>query len=302
MSWQSPSVTVGVILFAMTALAAVETAIPLRATLRRKHLIPNLALTFLTFATNAVFNAMLVSTLAMLEPRGFGLLPLIGASSLPAAVAAVLVLDLSFYVCHRAMHEAPSLWLFHRVHHSDPAVDVTTTIRQHPGEGVIRYVFLAAFAIPLGASPTAFAAYRLASALSGLLEHANVQLPRRFDEVVSLVFTWANFHKVHHSRLAHQTNSNFGNLVSLWDRLFGTHTPAAVGATIDYGLDGFDEPATQSTRGLLLLPFRRLESNGSELPRRQDRMNFTNAPVTVDLAAEHDSWRHLGPKRVGLDD
>ena len=173
-----------------------------------------------------------------------------------AMAAAVLVLDFSFYVAHVAMHHIPSFWRFHRVHHSDPAVDVTTTIRQHPGEGVIRYAFMAAFAIPLGASPGAFAVYRVWSALNGLLEHSNIQVPLWLDHLLSLVSTWPNMHKVHHSRDARYTDTNYGNIVSLWDRLFFTFTPARYGTNIVYGLDGFDDPATQTTAGLLVMPFR----------------------------------------------
>jgi sterol desaturase/sphingolipid hydroxylase (fatty acid hydroxylase superfamily) len=121
---------------------------------------------------------------------------------------------------------------------------------------VIRYAFLAAFALPLGAGPGPFAVYRVASALSGLLEHANVRLPSRLDDLLSLVVTWPNTHKIHHSRDARLTDTNYGNLVSWWDRLFGTFTPARDGAAVVYGLAGLDDPATQTTAGLLRLPFR----------------------------------------------
>jgi sterol desaturase/sphingolipid hydroxylase (fatty acid hydroxylase superfamily) len=250
--------TVAVILLAMTVLAAIETAIPLQARGRwsRAHLGPNLVLTFLTFATNAVFSAALVMALVALESMGFGLLHQLSLPSWLAFLGVVLVLDFSFYVAHVAMHAIPALWRFHAVHHSDPAVDVTTTIRQHPGEGVIRYAFTAAFAIAIGAGPVAFAAYRLAVAISGLLEHANVRVPSWLDGVLSLVFTWPTLHKVHHARDPRYTDTNYGNLVSWWDRLFSTFTPARYGVGVSYGLDGLDDPATQSTAGLLALPFR----------------------------------------------
>jgi sterol desaturase/sphingolipid hydroxylase (fatty acid hydroxylase superfamily) len=154
------------------------------------------------------------------------------------------------------MHKIPAFWRFHAVHHSDPEVDVTTTIRQHPGESVIRYVFLAAFAFALGAGPGAFAVYRLASVLNGLLEHANLRAPLWLDRALSLVTTWPHMHKLHHSRSAAQTDTNFANLFSCWDRAFGTFTPSRFGVNISYGLDGLDDPATQTTVGLLALPFR----------------------------------------------
>jgi sterol desaturase/sphingolipid hydroxylase (fatty acid hydroxylase superfamily) len=136
-------------------------------------------------------------------------------------------------------------------------VDVTTTIRQHPGESLIRYAFMAAFAVVLGPGPAAFALYRAASALNGLLEHANLRAPLWLDSLLSLVTTWPHMHKVHHSRRREETDTNYANLFSLWDRLFGTFTPPCRGTRIAYGLDGLDDPATQTTAGLLALPFRR---------------------------------------------
>lgn len=260
--FSSSLASIATILGAMALVALLESAIPLRARgpWNRVHLGPNLTLTFVTFATNALFSGALVLALAWLEPAGFGLLQRLGLPPLAHTIVAVLALDLSFYVAHVAMHKVPAFWRFHRVHHSDPAVDVTTTIRQHPGEGVIRYLFLAAFAIPLGASAGAFAIYRLLVALSGLLEHANLRVPSRVDTLLSLVFTWPNLHKVHHSRDARLTDTNYGNLVSWWDRLFATFTPSREGAQIAYGLDGLDDDATQSTMGLLALPFRQSAS------------------------------------------
>lgn len=255
---QDPLFTVGVILAVMAVVAVIETAIPLHARGRwsRDHLAPNLALTFVTFATNIVFNAALVAALAGLEARGFGLLPLFTLPPWATGVVALLALDFSFWVAHVAMHRIPSFWRFHRVHHSDPAVDVTTTVRQHPGEGVIRYVFLAAFALPLGVGPGPFALYRVASALSGLFEHANIRVPARLDAWLSLIVTWPGVHKIHHSSEARFTDTNYGNLVCWWDRLAGTFTPARDGTAVAYGLDGLDDAATQTTAGLLRLPFR----------------------------------------------
>jgi sterol desaturase/sphingolipid hydroxylase (fatty acid hydroxylase superfamily) len=254
--------TIAAILAGMAILSLLEAAIPLKARGRwnRGHLGPNLTLTLITLATNTLLSTALVLALVWCEAIGFGLLQWFEPGPLASIVVVALVLDLAFYVSHVAMHKIPALWRFHRVHHSDPAVDVTTALRQHPGEGVIRYAFLAAFAIPLGAPPAAFAVYRTMVALSALLEHANVRLPGRLDDVLSLVFTWPNMHKVHHSRDARFTDTNYGNLVSWWDRLFATFTPAPMGANVAYGLDGFEDPSAQSTRALLTVPFQRSDT------------------------------------------
>ncbi len=258
-TFQSGVVTVGVILAAMVVVTLIETMMPLRARGRWNalHLGPNLALTFIAFATNIFFNGGLVAMLVWSESHRVGLLHRLPMRPAPALFVVVLVLDFSFYVAHVAMHRVASFWRFHSVHHSDPAVDVTTTIRQHPVEGVIRYAFMAAFALPLGASPGAFAVYRSWSALNGLLEHANIGVPLWLDRLLSLVTTWPGMHKVHHSRIPNQTNTNYGNIFSLFDRLFFTFTPARHGRNVVYGLDGHDGPATQTTAGLLRRPFRK---------------------------------------------
>jgi sterol desaturase/sphingolipid hydroxylase (fatty acid hydroxylase superfamily) len=249
--------TAGMILTAMVVVALLETAIPLHAQGRwaKIHRGPNLALTFMTFGTNIVFNAALVMTLVALQSNGIGLLYVLAVPPLVAGVIVVVALDFAFYVAHVAMHKGAWLWRFHSVHHSDPAVDVTTTIRQHPGESVIRYAFMAACAFALGASPGAFAVYRVWSALNGLLEHANIRVMRRLDSLLSLVVSTPNMHKVHHSRIATETDTNYGNIFSLFDRLFFTFTPSKRGVTIVYGLEGFDDPARQTTAALLAMPF-----------------------------------------------
>jgi len=218
------------------------------------------------------------------------------------------VLDFSFYVAHVSMHRIPALWRFHRVHHSDPVVDVTTTIRQHPGEGVIRYAYMAAFACALGASPGAFAVYRSWSALNGLLEHANVRVPPWLDSVLSLVTTWPNMHKVHHSRTATETNTNYGNIFSLFDRLFSTFTPSKRGVNVSYGLDGFDDPAAQTTAGLLAMPFRDVSgTGGTAVAVRQPVMSApvwrgTCLAVETELSADGDGGRpaHAGDRASTL--
>jgi sterol desaturase/sphingolipid hydroxylase (fatty acid hydroxylase superfamily) len=244
----------------MAVIAAIELAIPLRARGRwnRDHLGPNLTLTFLTFAISFFLNVGLVALVAWLEVRGFGVLHWLSLPPLVAGIIAVAALDLAFYAAHRSWHKVPLLWRFHAVHHSDPAVDVTTTVRQHPVESLLRYAAMGAMAVAIGPSPTAFAVYRSASALNALLEHANIRAPLWLDGLLSLVTTWPHMHKVHHSRVPEQTDSNYGNLFSVWDRIFGTFTPSRAGTTIAYGLDGLDTPALQTTRGLLALPFREM--------------------------------------------
>ena len=252
------SATILAILIAMAIVAWVETIIPLHLGERssRAHVRVNLALTIIAFATNLLLNVGLVAALMLLARSGLGVFNVFPQHAAVELTAVLLGLDLAFYVAHVAMHKIPALWNYHLVHHSDSVVDVTTTIRQHPGESVIRYTFMAAFAFGLGASPAAFAVYRAWSAVTGLLEHANIRLPLWLDDVIALVATSPNMHKVHHSRAAEETDTNYGNVFSIWDQVFRTFTPASRGTDIRYGLDGFDDPGTQTVSALLALPLR----------------------------------------------
>ena len=258
LAWTNLS-TIGAILAAMALIALVEAAVPLhaRGQWHRLHLGPNLALTFVTFSTNAFLNAGLLLLLAWCQARGCGVLPWLKLDPLLAGGLGVVLLDFSFYVAHVAMHKVPALWKVHSVHHSDPVVDVTTTIRQHPIEGVLRYAFMAIAACAGGVGVGAFMVYRVWSALSGLMEHANLRLPRWLDRVLSLMTTWPNMHKVHHSRAASETDTNYGNIFPWFDWLLSTYTPSWRGTTVACGLEGFDEPSLQTTSGLLALPFKK---------------------------------------------
>jgi sterol desaturase/sphingolipid hydroxylase (fatty acid hydroxylase superfamily) len=102
-----------------------------------------------------------------------------------------------------------------------------------------------------------FAVYRTWSALNGLLEHANIRVPRAVGDTLSLVTTWPDLHEVHHSRDERESSTNYGNLFSWFDRLFGTFTPPSRGEAVRCGVEGLDDPSKQTTRALLAMPFDR---------------------------------------------
>ena len=249
--------TIGIIFGTMAILAIAEAVVPLQARPRwgKTRLGPNLALTAITILINLPLTVALTLALIWLDSIGFGLRHWLSIGTIGGIALAVVALDLAFYVAHVAMHKSRLLWRFHRVHHTDPFVDVTTTIRQHPGEVLIRYVFLASTAIVTGASPLGFVVYRLWFVLNGLLEHANLRVPTGIDTIASLVVSTPNMHKVHHSRNQRENDSNYGNIFSLFDRLFATFTPSILGTRIEYGIDGHDARELQTTAGLLAMPF-----------------------------------------------
>jgi sterol desaturase/sphingolipid hydroxylase (fatty acid hydroxylase superfamily) len=225
----------------MAVIAMIEVVIPLHARSRwnNTHLVPNFLLTATYIATNLFFTATIVLALVWIGEIGFGLFDALQLDPLIEIALAVLVLDFQTYAVHVAMHESAGMW---------------------------RFASLLVFAVAIGASPAAFALYRLLSGLQAQFEHANIRVPRRLDSWLSLVITTPNYHKVHHSRDDDETNTNYGNIFSIWDRLCFTSTPSYRGLDIDYGLDGYNDRRTQSTWGLLALPFRRepIERDGAQ--------------------------------------
>lgn len=222
---------------------------------RRRPRGPNLALTGLLVVLNVAFERGAVA--AGMVPRGDASGPLAwwGLPGWARVVAAVVALDGVTYVAHVLMHKLPPAWRFHRVHHTDAYVDVTTAFRQHPLETLWRYSFLFAGALALGASSRAMAVYLALSALSAQFEHVHLSLPARSDRAVRLLLSTPAMHRVHHSRRRPETDTNYSNIFSFWDRLFGTYRAPRAGEAIECGLDGCDGADRQRTAGLLALPF-----------------------------------------------
>jgi sterol desaturase/sphingolipid hydroxylase (fatty acid hydroxylase superfamily) len=263
---------------AVLALAtAIETIVPLRKQSRRLHgrLSTNLALLGITLGLGMLLNFALAIGAAYVAESGLGLLQVIGAGTVVSFVATMLALDGATYLVHRFMHQMPLLWRVHLVHHIDASVDATTAFRQHPVEGLVRFSFIAATAWILGAPPVAVAVYRLLGSLNAVLEHANLRVPRWLDRVLVCVWVTPHMHKIHHSREGTETDSNYANLFSFYDRLFGTYTPSSRGTSVAYGINGYDAPEHQSLAAVLWLPFRRASRLVS---RESPRAASTPAP------------------------
>jgi sterol desaturase/sphingolipid hydroxylase (fatty acid hydroxylase superfamily) len=225
------------------------------AEVRGRRLRANLALTGVLIAATFALDRAAALAGAPSWTGGFGIL---SGSTLPpwAQLAVVVVaLDGLAYLAHVLMHKLPAAWRFHRVHHSDAHVDVTTAFRQHPLEATWRYAFQLAGVLILGASSTSVAIYLALSALNAQLEHADLSLPWRADRWLRAVFVTPAMHHVHHSRFQAETDTNYSNIFSIWDRLLGTYRAPRPGERIAFGLDGFDAPAQQRMAGLLALPF-----------------------------------------------
>lgn len=259
------------VLAALALATVIETIVPLRRQPRRLagRLWTNLALLGITLGLGMAFNFTLAIGAAYVADSGLGLLQILGAGTVVSFVVTVLALDGATYLVHRLMHQTPLLWRVHLVHHIDASVDATTAFRQHPVEGFVRFSFIAAAAWILGAPPVAVAVYRLSGSLNAVLEHANLRVPRWLDRVLVLFWVTPHMHKIHHSRERAETDSNYANLFSFFDRVFGTYTPSDRGTSVAYGINGYDAAEHQSLAAVLWLPFRRAsrlvrESSGAE--------------------------------------
>jgi len=250
------------VLIALATTSVIEMLVPLRSQPRllNGRLVTNLTLLAITLSLGVVFNFILAVGAAYVDQHGTGLLRLLGLGPINTFIAAFVALDGASYLVHRLMHQTPSFWRFHVVHHMDASVDATTGFRQHPFEGVLRFGFSAAAGWLLGAPPAAIAIHRLLSTLNSALEHANIRVPRGLDQILVGLWVTPDMHKVHHSRTRTETDSNYANLFSFFDRLFGTYTPSSRGTSVVYGIDGYDGREHQSVGEVLLLPLRRASS------------------------------------------
>jgi len=262
---------VTIILTIMAIGALVETAVPMfvarpRARGRRDA---NLGLTALSFVSNWLLAS--VAAAAALTLRPAGVLARLGWPVWLEVIVGIVVLDFSVgYLSHRTMHAWPAMWRFHRVHHSDAFVDVTTTYRTHPVETAWRFLFAIVPVWLLGLPAQAVVIQRLLQAANGVIEHGNIRVWPPLDRVLSLVWVTPNVHKIHHSRDVSETNSNYANLLTIYDRLLGTYTASARAASVVYGLDDAGGMSTASCPGLVALPFHRSEP--SELPDTKVRV------------------------------
>lgn len=174
-------------------------------------------------------------------------------------VLAWVLLDLGIYVQHRAMHEVRWLWPLHRVHHSDVEFDVTTGLRFHPGELLLSQVYKIALIAALGAPWLAVLLFEIGLSSFALLTHANLSLPATIDRRLRWILVTPDMHRIHHSTQRDETDSNYGNLLSVWDRLLRSYRARSRQAPLQMpiGLPLFRHPAHQQFGALLTQPLHR---------------------------------------------
>ncbi len=254
----------GVFLTLLVLVTGLETLVPRRSRIlsRARRWPTNLAMTVLnSVALRAL--AVLLPLLAIgaaldAEAQGWGLFNRIDWPVWLELVLAVLILDLAIWAQHLVTHKVPLLWRFHRVHHADRDMDVTTGFRFHPVEILASMLLKIGLVYLLGPSALAVLVFEILLSGTALFNHANIALPGPLDRALRFVLVTPDMHRVHHSVHRAEHDSNYGFCLSLWDRLFGTYVaePEAGHGAMTVGLEWQDETPARLTWALWL-PFRR---------------------------------------------
>lgn len=239
----------------------IEGLIPLFNTPYKKyrHAGLNLFFTFTTALINLGLAALLISTCIYVSNNEIGLIYLFEADMWIKAIVGILILDLvSAWLIHFVEHKIKWMWLFHLIHHTDTNVDVTTGLRHHPGESIFRMTFTICAIAIVGAPVWMAVLYQSLSVLATHFNHANISLPKKMDQILSYILVTPNMHKVHHHYTQPYTDSNYGNLFSIWDRLFGTFRSVDDTRKLTYGIDThMDAKENDHLGNLLRIPFQK---------------------------------------------
>ncbi|MDX1461473.1 MAG: sterol desaturase family protein [Marinirhabdus sp.] len=233
-----------------------------------KHAKVNLILLLFVMIINAVFGIATVGVFNWLSETQFGILHFIEAPVWVELLLSIAVLDLiAQYFVHFCLHKIPAFWRLHIVHHSDKHVDATTGTRHHPFDFIIRESFALIAVVIMGMPIAFYFFYRILSVAFTYFTHANIAMPLWLDKGLSYLIVTPNMHKFHHHFELPWTDSNYGNMLSVWDRLFGTFVYGDT-AKIQYGVDLADHTNDESIAVQLGIPFNNsVRSKGSEQRR-----------------------------------
>ena len=217
----------------------------------------NLALVVIdTIVLRLTFPILAVRLAIMAQERSWGLFNIVEAPVWFAVVASVIILDLVIYLQHVMFHAVPALWRLHRMHHTDLDFDVTTGLRFHPIEIVLSMGIKLAMVLVLGPPAVAVLIFEVLLNATAMFNHSNVRLPLVVDRGLRLVMVTPDMHRVHHSILPEETNSNFGFNLPWWDKLLGTYKaqPAAGHDAMTIGIEQFRTPRDQWLDRMLVQP------------------------------------------------
>ncbi len=222
---------------------------------RASHSLKNLALGGINLLmTAAVFAAATVAVSLYSRTEGIGILYWANLPPFVTAILALVSLDLWTYAWHRANHVIPFLWRFHRTHHSDPLMDVSTAVRFHVGEVAISSLVRLPLILLIGLPLSSLLIYDMLLQIAAQFHHSNINLPGRSDALLRLLIVSPDMHKIHHSQQPVEMDSNYASVLSLWDRLFQTYRGQVDKSKLRYGVAGLSENTQQRLSQLLRTP------------------------------------------------
>lgn len=241
----------------------IEGAIPLLPLRYKKNKLRHAGVNFMFTLIHLVLHTALAIVIVMLSEwclhNGFGIVYWTNANVLGKVIIGVLALDFSSWLVHFVMHKNKILWRFHLIHHSDNNVDVTTGLRHHPGDSLLRGIFFILLIFVSGAPMYSVMIYQTLVVLSTAFTHANINLPVWLDKALSYILVSPNMHKVHHHWKQPYTDSNYGAVFSFWDRLLGTFMKLDK-KDIRYGLDRYyPNEKDEDFLSLIRKPFQKLD-------------------------------------------
>ena len=220
-----------------------------------KHAAANMVFLAMDVGLNLIFGILSVGVFIWLSTNQFGVLNMVDLPIWVELLIAIAALDFSAqYLVHYLLHKVPFMWRFHMVHHSDTTVDATSATRHHPGDYAFREVFALIVIVLFGIPLAYYLCYRMATVFFTYFTHANFYMPKKLDKIISYVFVTPNMHKFHHHFEMPWTDTNFGNIFSIWDRMFGTLTYDDPKKVI-FGLDLLDSSKDQDILYQLKIPF-----------------------------------------------
>jgi sterol desaturase/sphingolipid hydroxylase (fatty acid hydroxylase superfamily) len=224
-----------------------------------------------TIFVRVAFPMSALALALVAERRGLGLFNIIRLPSGLTVFFSIIILDLAIYFQHVLFHAVPVLWRLHRMHHADLEIDVTTGLRFHPVEialsMMIKFAVIAAFGTPAAA----VLIFEVLLNATSMFNHSNIRVPARTERVLRWILITPDMHRVHHSIVRRETNSNFGFNLPWWDRLFGTYRaqPAAGHEAMTIGIEQFRDPRELRLDRMLLQPLRQ-DAGSYPLGRRED--------------------------------
>lgn len=243
-----------------------------------RHALINGLLTLFFVLIGLGFASLLLMASQWVSQQDIGLINWISMPLWMQVLVGVLLLDLfGAYLVHWVEHKVKFLWKFHLVHHSDTHVDVTTGLRHHPGEALFRMLFTILGVVVVGAPIWLVFVYQTCSVVFTHFNHANISMPSSLDKVLSWVLVTPNMHKVHHHYKQPYTDTNYGNIFAIWDRLFGTFAQINDSTNLTYGIDTHMNPKEhEDVVNLLKIPFQPyrppIGSKFSEINKKKDSL------------------------------